>query len=402
MTTYTYIAGRAKYAASSAQKTGGVTLGSSVVDPTYSNGTTTNTTAIAINVNSLLNKGTNALTGNALAKAMTTVLQFQSNVVGNKSASLKAGSDTYQYTAVKMFTTDSAVPTAPTVKVTWTVGATTADAYIGLSFLRTQDVTVTTGSSIGAGTHFDASFLTTGKLTFAGGSATVLMDVVGGQANDTITGGTGGDSLTGGLGDDVITGGDGADTVDGGTGTDTYIAGGSATAISVTLNTLTAATVTVTSGNGNDSIKNIENVTGTTGADTITGDSAANALKGAAGVDSLKGAGGADTFVFSDVDPDVDTTAGLVTDVVLDFASAVDTLDFTTAGSASNYTETLTPAANLAALLAAADTALTATIKYYFGVVGSDGYLVQDDDGTGYTSVIKLTGLTDMAYSDIV
>jgi hypothetical protein len=45
-------------------------------------------------------------------------------------------------------------------------------------------------------------------------------------------------------------------------------------------------------------------------------------------------------------------------------------------------------------LLSAADTKLDGTIKYYVGQVGADSYLVTDDDGIGYTDVIKLAGFT--------
>ena len=62
----------------------------------------------------------------------------------------------------------------------------------------------------------------------------------------------------------------------------------------------------------------------------------------------------------------------------------------------------LTPAANLAALLTAADTALAGNIDYYFGVFGGNGYLVNDVNGTGYTNVIQLTGVTDIAYTNII
>jgi hypothetical protein len=58
-------------------------------------------------------------------------------------------------------------------------------------------------------------------------------------------------------------------------------------------------------------------------------------------------------------------------------------------------------ATSLSALLTAADTALNGTIDYYFGVVGTDGYLVTDSDGIGYTDVIKFTGATGLLPTDI-
>ena len=193
--------------------------------------------------------------------------------------------------------------------------------------------------------------------------------------------------------------------------TDTYtITGGVAALAATTAKTIdlsgiaTSGAISVTTGAGADVVK--ASVTAGTyvlgaGADTFTGGAGIDNVTGNAGVDSLTGAAGSDVFVFTDVDTDIDTSAGAVTDVITDFVTAADTLDFDTAGGVI-YAEQLTAAADLTALLAAADTALNGTIQYYFGVVGTDGYLVQDVDGIGYTSVIKLTGLVDMAAADIV
>ncbi|MGK2942620.1 MAG: beta strand repeat-containing protein, partial [Immundisolibacter sp.] len=143
-------------------------------------------------------------------------------------------------------------------------------------------------------------------------------------------------------------------------------------------------------------------INGSAGADTITGTSINDSITGGGGADMLAGGGGANLFNFTDVDGDIDTTIVAVTDIISDFVSGTDRLDFTIAGSGTNYTENLTGAADLAALLSAADTALDGVIRYYFGVVSGDGYLVHDGDGNGYTSVIQLTGVTDMAFGDIV
>ena len=52
--------------------------------------------------------------------------------------------------------------------------------------------------------------------------------------------------------------------------------------------------------------------------------------------------------------------------------------------------------------MTAADTALTGTIDYYFGVYGGNGYLVHDDaDGVGHTDLIKLSGVTTFAPADL-
>ena len=66
------------------------------------------------------------------------------------------------------------------------------------------------------------------------------------------------------------------------------------------------------------------------------------------------------------------------------------------AGSNTNYLENATSVGSLATLLTNADAALNGTVKYYVGITGGDAYLVYDNDGFGYTDVIKLSGVTDL------
>ncbi|WP_454870333.1 beta strand repeat-containing protein [Pseudomonas lini] len=122
-----------------------------------------------------------------------------------------------------------------------------------------------------------------------------------------------------------------------------------------------------------------------------------------AGGKTFTGGANVDTFSFIGLDTDTDVVLSAVTTVISGgFASGVDKLDFTAAGSGTNYTEVLAPVANLAAFTAAADTALDGTTDYYFGVVGGDGYLAFDGDGSGITNIIQLVGVTDIAFTDIV
>ncbi len=110
---------------------------------------------------------------------------------------------------------------------------------------------------------------------------------------------------------------------------------------------------------------------------------------------------GADSFVIADTDVDGLFSMALT---VIDggFATGSDTFNFTLAGSDGNYTEVLAPVTNLAAFTAAADIALDGTKTYYFGVVGGDGYLAFDGDGSGITAIIQLVGVTDIISTDIV
>lgn len=147
-------------------------------------------------------------------------------------------------------------------------------------------------------------------------------------------------------------------------------------------------------------------VTGTANADIIKGGSGADTFNVfGSGVDEVTGGAGKDKFVVFGADADVLVGAIAVTDIITDFVSGTDTLSgFGTAGSATNYKEATAVSATLAAFLGDADTALNATVKYYVGQVGSDTYVAYDDDGIGFTSVVKLTGvaLDGIAQADIV
>ena len=120
-----------------------------------------------------------------------------------------------------------------------------------------------------------------------------IENVIGGSGDDTLTGDSLANVLIGGGGNDMLKGGDGNDTLDGGAGIDTADYSDKTASVAVTLNGATNATVTV-GGVAEDTIRNIENVTGGSGDDTLTGDSLANVLVGGGGNDMLKGGGGND------------------------------------------------------------------------------------------------------------
>lgn len=103
------------------------------------------------------------------------------------------------------------------------------------------------------------------------------------DGNDTLMGESGNDLLYGALGNDVLDGGDGIDTAVLNTGA----------RITVDL-ALTGAQDT---GEGNDTLINIENVTTTSAADVIKGDDAANKIIGNGGNDQIWGRGGNDSLL---------------------------------------------------------------------------------------------------------
>lgn len=103
---------------------------------------------------------------------------------------------------------------------------------------------------------------------------------IGGAGNDTIIGGSGNDYFEGNADDDVIDGLDGVDTA-------AYY--NASFAVNVNL-----ATGTATGGLGNDTLRNIENITGSIFNDTLTGNSSNNRCEGTDGNDRIVGSQGND------------------------------------------------------------------------------------------------------------
>jgi Ca2+-binding RTX toxin-like protein len=103
---------------------------------------------------------------------------------------------------------------------------------------------------------------------------------------------SGSDLINGGAGNDWLIGYGGKDTLDGGTGSDTADYSDKTTAVVVNLNKSANATVYI-NGAAEDTIKNIENITGGSGADQLTGDALTNTFIGGSGNDVIDG--GADT-----------------------------------------------------------------------------------------------------------
>ncbi len=117
--------------------------------------------------------------------------------------------------------------------------------------------------------------------------------LVGGGGNDKINGGGGNDMICGGDGNDKLTGGPGNDKMDGQAGTDQVKYAKATTGVTVDLGAKTAT------GQGNDTLKSIENIVGSDFADTISGTSGANYIKGLDGDDELDGKSGVDTLIGS-------------------------------------------------------------------------------------------------------
>jgi len=113
---------------------------------------------------------------------------------------------------------------------------------------------------------------------------------------DRLTGTSMADYLRGFSGNDIFNGAGGKDVLDGGAGDDTALYSEKAGAVLVTLMGSSNTTVSV-AGVVEDTIRNIENVTGGAASDRLSGDGRANILNGGAGNDVIRGGGGADTLI---------------------------------------------------------------------------------------------------------
>jgi len=197
----------------------------------------------------------------------------------------------------------------------------------------------------------------------------------GGTGNDTLTGGAGNDTVSGGSGDDQLVVGEGLDNLDGGADTDTvdYSLHASATAIDITLNGAVATTVSIT-GSDNDIVRNVENITGTSGADTINGDASDNVLTGGAGNDQLSGGAGSDTF---------------------NGGADVDTLDYSSHPDALSITLTLDGASVATVAVSGSDNDTVRNVENIQGTSGSDDITgdANDNELSGDDGNDQLTGM---------
>ncbi|WP_430938495.1 hypothetical protein [Rhodovulum sp. YNF3179] len=197
-------------------------------------------------------------------------------------------------------------------------GIDTAD-YSAATDTVTVDLSDTTAQTISA---------TEGADTLTG-----IENVIGGSGDDTLTGDAGDNTLEGGAGEDTLTGGAGDDTLDGGDGIDTADYSGAGDAVTVDLSDTNAQTISATEGD--DTLRDIENVTGSDHDDHLTGDAAANRLTGGAGGDALTGGGGNDTLLGGLGD---DVLTGGAGDDTLTGGDGIDTADYGASAGDLNIT----------------------------------------------------------------
>ncbi len=150
-------------------------------------------------------------------------------------------------------------------------------------------------------------------------------DHLTGDANaNVLSGGSGDDYLDGGAGDDVLIGGAGDDTLYGGAGVDTAVFADASQGVDANLAEGQAT------GDGADSLRGVENLTGSAHDDTLTGDYQSNVLAGGSGSDTLSGGGGSDTLRGEAGDDTFRITNAQNGDVItIDGGENTDTIDLT-------------------------------------------------------------------------
>jgi Ca2+-binding RTX toxin-like protein len=262
-------------------------------------------------------------------------------------------------------------------------GSDSLDGGAGIDTLSYRTASIGIAVSLG---------LTTAQITGGSGSDTVknFENLIGSALNDT---------LTGSSGDNVIDGGAGSDSLDGGDGTDTLSY--QSTASGVTLN-LGLTTPQATGGSGTDTVKNFENLIGSSFGDTLVGTAGDNVIDGGAGSDSLDGGAGIDTLSYRTANIGIAVSLGLTTaqitggsgsDTVKNFENLI--------GSAFNDTLSGNVGDNLLDGGAGIDTlsyaAASAAIAVNLGLTTA-----QATGGAGTDTIANFENLTATAFNDTV
>ncbi|MFM1990693.1 MAG: hypothetical protein RJA99_3650, partial [Pseudomonadota bacterium] len=190
-------------------------------------------------------------------------------------------------------------------------GADTLDGGAGLD--------TASYATAGAAVTVDLRLTTqTGVGDQTGDVLTNVENVAGSAFDDMLIGSTGDNVITGGDGNDVLEGLAGADTINGGNGIDTLTYANSTTFVNVDLSLPMAQSGGDAEG---DALLSVENLVGTSFADTLRGNAADNVITGGDGDDVIEGRVGADTLIGGNGVDTVDYTTS-TTGVTVDLAVA--------------------------------------------------------------------------------
>jgi VCBS repeat-containing protein len=226
---------------------------------------------------------------------------------------------------------------------------------------------------------------TTGTITAGGIGTDTWSDIegfIGGSGADTLTGDSNANYLNGGLGNDTIYSGGSADTIDGGAGTDIAYYNTVTTGITVTLAGATTATMT---GGDTDLLVNIEDIVGSSLADTITGAAnESNTIDGGLGNDTLNGGSGTGTDVVSFQSATAAVTVSIQTNAVSGGAGT-DSISGFEGIIGSDYNDILT--------------GRPSAVDYIFGGNGNDTITASTTSTTGSETIDGGAGIDYLGFS---
>ncbi len=215
------------------------------------------------------------------------------------------------------------------------VGGVTATTFTSTQVEAGQVVFHQSGSDTNAVFSISAS---DGQATYNGNNSMLFQIIhAPGQVifdtdvGNVISGTDGDDYITGNGGDDTIQGGLGNDTIDGGKGSNTASYANATGAVQANVGYYGSGG----SGSGAagvDTLKNIQNLTGSNYNDQLNGDDGNNILNGGGGADTMSGGGGNDTYYVNNVN-----------DQIVEYASGgIDSVFASVSYILSPYVENLT------------------------------------------------------------
>lgn len=279
-------------------------------------------------------------------------------------------------------------------------GADTMDGGEGLDILGYTEST--SGVTVNLATGHASGGFATGDVFYnfeAINGSDYLDNLTGDDQSNGLYGYAGNDNLIGGAGDDWIDGGTGRDTIDGGEGVDLASYAFSLSGVTVNL------TTGYTSGGEatGDTLIDIEEIWGSSHADTLTGDENDNLLIGDEGKDTLYGMGGNDRFAIYDIDGSIEDTidGGTGFDGIFFYGTSSEfTVDFSTLDVSNIEFISTYPSRSSEKLIISAQDVIDMTDEYNEllifadhndSVVSSDSwtYLGDDTDGENTFSVYQ-------------
>jgi hypothetical protein len=193
-----------------------------------------------------------------------------------------------------------------------------------------------------------------------------IENIVGSSLDDILTGNGDNNAIDGGAGNDTLAGGAGNDVLDGAEGIDT--ASYSAATQRMVVNLLQGTAT----GEGTDTLRNIEDLVGSNFADQLIGNAGANRIAGGNGLDVVTLGGGDDIFVAEiGATKSILRTGTMSVDIITDFdALGDDKIDLTGLNALFSFKGT-----------DANKNAGDLTYKVYTSVNGAENALGIDIDG---------------------